>query len=114
MDELIRRADALNAISQYCVGCNSHNGMRCRSCKIGGAIDAAENCKAVDAEPVRHGKWIWDENGMDWNIGAWVCSECGMRNENIHSDMEFNPHIWAGTKYCPNCGARMDGGERDG
>lgn len=73
-----------------------------------------EHIPAVDAEPVRHGKWIWNENGMDWNIGAWVCSECGMRNENIHSDMKLNPYIWAGTKYCPNCGARMDGGEKDG
>lgn len=42
----------------------------------------------MDAEPVRHGKWSSD----------CVCSECG---EVPRSGMEEN--------YCPNCGVRMDG-----
>ena len=73
------------------------------------------NRPAVDAEPVRHGRWVWDGNGMDWNIGAWVCSECGMRNENILAgdSIHTNPYVYAGTIYCPNCGARMDGGRKE-
>lgn len=68
---------------------------------------------AIEAEPVRHGKWVWNNDAIDWGIGAWVCSECGGRNENIHAAKPgtvkayTNPYIYAGTKFCPNCGARM-------
>lgn len=44
------------------------------------------------------------------------CSECGMRNPYIGSGdtaLLSNPHNWAGSKYCPNCGADMRG-ERSG
>lgn len=44
-----------------------------------------DNLPAVDAEPVKHSKYVWDDNAMDWNLGAWVCSKCGGRNENIHA-----------------------------
>jgi len=43
----------------------------------------------VDAEPVRHGHWVVDEDG---NI---KCSECG--------------HYGVGDDYCERCGAKMDG-----
>ena len=65
-------------------------------------------------EPVRHGKWVWNNDAIDYGIGAWVCSECGGRNENIHAAkpgtvkvLSTNPYIYAGTKFCPNCGAKM-------
>ena len=65
-------------------------------------------------EPVRHGKWVWNNDAIEWNIGAWVCSECGGRNENIHTGKPgtiegfgTNPYIWAGSQFCPNCGAKM-------
>ena len=69
----------------------------------------------VDAELVRYGRWIWDNDAIDWNIGAWVCSECKMRNQNIHVGDPNNekekfksPYIYLGSKYCPNCGAKME------
>ena len=72
----------------------------------------------VDAEPVRHGKWVWYNDAIDWNIGDWVCSECGGRNENIHTGKPgtaegfvTNPYIWAGSQFCPNCGAKMSAKE---
>lgn len=72
-------------------------------------------------KPVRYGKWVWNNDAIDWNIGDWVCSECGGRNENIHTgkpDMVegfgTNPCIWAGSQFCPNCGAKMDGGIDNG
>ena len=45
----------------------------------------------IDAEPVRHGKWI------EYPIadGMNQCSECGV--------LRFGE-----SNYCPNCGARMD------
>ena len=66
-------------------------------------------------EPVRYGKWVWNNDAIDWNIGTWVCSECGGRNENIHTGKPdtvegfgTNPYIWAGSRFCPNCGAKME------
>jgi len=50
---------------------------------------------AVDAAPVVHGRWVISP-GSPWPIGD--CSVCGER----HIGTNF-------AKYCPNCGARMDG-----
>lgn len=54
--------------------------------------DIIDRAPAVDAEPVHHGRWI-DDN----------CSECGQYV--YHGDAR---------NYCPNCGARMDGGKDNG
>lgn len=83
-------------------------------------IKFLKNRPAVDAEPTQHGRWVWNNDAMDWNIGAWVCSECGGRNENIHAVkpgtdkiLMSNPYVWSGSQYCPNCGAKMDGKDGD-
>lgn len=62
----------------------------------------------IDAEPVRHGKWVYDPNANDWGIGGYICSECHVKNNNLPSSNVANPMIFVGTKYCPNCGAKMD------
>lgn len=46
----------------------------------------------IDAEPVRHGRWI------DTSIGTIECSECG-HGYNLVGRFVF---------YCPHCGAKMD------
>ena len=52
---------------------------------------------AADVAPVVHGRKI-----EDGDIGCfWLCSLCG----------ECLPY---GASYCPNCGAKMDGGMNDG
>lgn len=63
-------------------------------------------CKAIDqqptidAEPVRHGKWLYD-NQFHWYRAC--CFECGYcRVTDVEADR------WNEWKYCPNCGARMD------
>lgn len=61
--------------------------------------------------PVRHGRWIWNPNGMDWGLGAWMCSECACRNHNIPDDDRIKPLRFSGSRYCPNCGAKMNGGD---
>ena len=62
-------------------------------------------------EPVRHGRWVYDPNGMDFNLGAWVCSECRERNNNLGCMRRINPYQFVGSRFCPNCGARMDAKE---
>lgn len=50
-------------------------------------------------DPVKHGRWI--EISHPW----YECSECGERTAVVNLNGEV---VW---NYCPNCGARMDGGE---
>ena len=50
----------------------------------------------IEAEPVRHGRWIHDINNL------YGCSEC-MERETMSPKRLKN--------YCPNCGAKMDAKE---
>ena len=66
----------------------------------GGARKLVEEAPAVDAAPVVHGRWIdlTNDNCDD----LFKCSEC--------------KETWLGIggyNYCPNCGAKMDGGKDD-
>ena len=51
-----------------------------------------DEAPAVDAEPVRHGRWI----RQDDTYTRYVCSECKSKNHGGHG------------RYCPNCGAKLD------
>ena len=65
--------------------------------------------------PEKTGKWKFNPNGVDWGIAAWTCSKCGSKNDNIPAYVETrnglvrldNPFRFAGSSYCPCCGARM-------
>lgn len=58
----------------------------------------------IDAEPVRHGRWIM-------RGGKRYCSYCNKRACVTRDREDF----WytVGTEYCPTCGAIMDGGVSD-
>ena len=62
-----------------------------------------------DVAPVRHGEWIPISDGE----GA-ECSECGEYYdvEGNHS-MESFKLFCRFYRFCPNCGAKMDGGEEN-
>lgn len=80
----------------------------CMSCQY------AKRLIAADVAPVKHGHWVYNQNGHDWGLGAWECSLCHSVNNNLPIDKRFSPYVYAGSKYCPNCGAKMDGGENNG
>lgn len=61
------------------------------------------NDAAADVAPVRHGQWEQDEIAHGLNV--WLCSACGQPTQLLDGDVS------AKTPYCPNCGARMDGGD---
>ena len=81
------------------------------------AYECVKNAEAVDAEPVRHGKWMicyYNEESKEHESvtynpytfrnpdGAMFCSECGLDAlRNVHA--EHVPSAW-----CPHCGAKMD------
>lgn len=61
---------------------------------------------AADVVEVRHGEWeIYQAIGSfalngDFNVLSWRCSVCGGISTLY-------------LKFCPNCGAKMDGGVND-
>lgn len=66
----------------------------------------------VDLQPTaeKHGHWV-EENTRTHSM-QFKCSECGRiayYPQNHHSTEPKR----CGYAYCPNCGARMDGGEDD-
>ncbi len=53
MAECVEKEATIKRIKEvYCAGCNSCNGVRCRACGTGDAIDMIEDAPAVDAEVV--------------------------------------------------------------
>ena len=57
-------------------------------------VASPECIPAVDAAPVVHGRWVISP-GSPWPIRD--CSVCGEQQISAYA-----------TKYCPNCGAKMD------
>lgn len=69
-------------------------------------VDIINQFPAVDAEPVRTGRWVdcepvYTNSGVKHN--AKECSECGQRG---FIDTE---HGMYESDFCPSCGAKMDG-----
>jgi len=70
---------------------------------------------AVEEVKRPKGKWIKIQSGDEDFPESIVCSRC--KGENSHID--FNEHgepigkIFVMSKYCPNCGAYMSGGENE-
>lgn len=64
-------------------------------------LELVDNAPTVDAVEVVHGRWepyAIQPNGF---VGSYRCAACG--NASIND-----------SNYCPNCGAKMDGGNEDG
>lgn len=54
---------------------------------------------AADVVEVKHGRWISDDRDV-----LFSCSECGTK---ISTSWDCEDLVW---NFCPNCGAKMDGG----
>lgn len=87
--ELIEREAALTVIEQAAAWGQGHNAI----------YDDMRDIPSVDAAPVVHGRWIKKHD----NVCYWYeCSECGRKPP--YSEFYQEDH----SRYCPNCGARMD------
>ncbi len=75
----------------YCDGCENYNGVRCRACGIGDAIDIVEDAPTALERTAR---WRWIV--QDDTFTRFECSRCHTKNHHTRWD------------YCPSCGAKME------
>ncbi len=103
MAEYIDRETAISLIKQY--GKDAIDGGRYSLGTVDDCIELANRIKALpaaDVAPVVHGRWIRRERG-DEIFANYECSIC-----------TAYPTGGIRSNYCPNCGAKMDGGGNDG
>ena len=78
----------------------------CRNDVLRDTLAKIDAIASVDAVPVVHGRWVEvDEGDGDY---TYDCSKCGGKWWLADGTPEAN-----GMKYCPYCGAKMDGERRD-
>ena len=71
-----------------------------------GLLGLIEKAPTVDAVPVVHGRWIEQEDPMlDVYYTCSVCKEDFYIETTGYTEKDMFLYT-----YCPNCGARMDGG----
>ena len=73
------------------------------------AIDDIENVPTIEAEPVRHGRWIFDGAiyyDEDEKCYDYQCSECG-RFVSVRGGNLGKEELEEEYPYC-HCGAKMD------
>ena len=85
MSDLISRQAAIEAVRK---GCGEWRGIF-QKCE--------ENIKAIEAEPVRYGRWIVPNTIKPFGEDTVQCDRCG-----FFTDVESHYN------YCPNCGAKMN------
>lgn len=95
MADYIRREDALFAIRKA-----ERGGSMTALTRLERAYAEIREMPAADVTEVVYGKW---ENGNP------ICPVCG---ENKFKDLDAD--IWCDWQpdFCPNCGAKMDGGDK--
>lgn len=94
MSDYIERENAKHAVW----GCTRDTGID--EAPFEYAEGLLENVPSADVAPVRHGRWVkvyGEHLSMGHRPWAVCCSVCDKYGDY--------------TNYCPNCGARMDGGE---
>lgn len=96
MAEYIEREALMRRIKEiHCAECDNYHGVRCRACWVDDTLDYIDSEPAADVAPVRHGRWV----DTDYEF-----AQCSLCKYPVYA-------AWNATNYCPNCGAKMDGGD---
>ena len=99
MAEYIERGTLMQRIKEiHCAECDSYHGVRCRACWVDDTLDYIDSEPAADVATVRHGRWVMHDDEFGLTCECSVCHIETMGDGN----------------YCPNCGAKMDGGAGNG
>ena len=94
MAEYIDKRDAIDIFKQF-------KKRKWISMPIEQVIEIISVVPYVEVEPVKHGQWVFTPT-----TGRYRCSACEKADKII-------PWGRPPFAYCPNCGAKMDGGEDD-
>lgn len=112
MDEYIKKEDVLKYLSfRRKQVLKSPLSTLDTKCEVMEAFDFVDHIVDVaDVAPVRHGKWTTTSGEVFPGSSQCLCyshkhEECGFQ----YVDMNENEY-----DFCPHCGAKMDGGEKDG
>ena len=92
-DEYIRRSDALKGVELFQCGWAEIEAVQ---------TDYIERLPAADVAPVVHGEWYLLDDCANAGLYCSVCSRRVHREEFAYKKLR--------SKYCPHCGAKMDGG----
>ncbi len=88
MAEYFEREATIKRIEEvYCAGCNSYNGVRCRACGTGDAIDIIEDATAADVAPIEALERLRDE----------LCAQDLITMEGLR---KLNTLIWECVQAC--------------
>lgn len=101
--KLIDPKMSIDTIKSYievwdCKGCLTDGGTQHNVM----AVDDLAYLPTIEAEPVRHGRWVYDDK-----IGGlryYQCTNCRKNDNECLAD----EHEIKWFKFCPKCGARMD------
>ena len=94
MVDYISREDAIEVINQ---------GRLTKLIEADVVESGLKNLPAADVVLVVHAYWIPQKENYEFKEAWMKCSACG-----------YPVSKWTGnTNFCPNCGARMDGGKED-
>ena len=96
-DEYIRRSDALKGVELFQCGWAEIEAVQ---------TDYIERLPAADVAPVVHGEWYLLDDCANAGLYCSVCSRRVHREEFAYKKLR--------SKYCPHCGAKMDGGNENG
>ena len=106
------------ALSEACAGCSID--FPCEPCKPECEIKARlVDIPAAYVVEVRHGRWeqveithvedLKEEDKDCISIASMFCSKC----KRYHNEVYMYGSPTESVRYCPNCGAKMDGGQND-
>ena len=98
MKEYIERDAALKELGLNCKGCPE---LDCECCWVKASKNHIKEVPAAETTPVVHGAWSLetDEEMPNFMFKLVKCSSCGEKANHTYN-------------YCPNCGAKMDGGNK--
>lgn len=129
MNELISRSEVEQKMAETIARMMvTKRWMRCDQDNEDEILKVIRDAPTIEAEPVRHGMWVWHE---DWGHSSiseppelldayWICSACGTdllqylksHFPGIPTYTECSEEVPT-LERCPNCGAKMDGGAEE-
>lgn len=105
-----REAFVEDARLRLCKDCINDGGGRCLSCWVDNMLDEIEDAPAADVVEVRHGEWKYRgvvKKANTANAPIVACSVCQIAFCDLINNHNFM------YRFCPYCGAKMDGERRE-